>query len=69
MQCLLLERHKKTIITVMAVHDGICPPTINLENLDPEVGDFNLVPNVAQKRDIQYEEGGIAMKKHTKQWQ
>lgn len=44
----------ETIITVMAVHDGICPPTINLENLDPEVGDFNLVPNVAQKRDIQY---------------
>ncbi len=44
----------ETIITVMAVHDGICPPTINLENPDPEVGDFNLVPNVAQKRDIQY---------------
>lgn len=44
----------ETIITVMAVHDGICPPTINLENPDPEVGDFNLVPNVAQKHDIQY---------------
>lgn len=44
----------EAVITVMALHDQICPPTINLENPEPEVGDFNLVPNVAQKHDIEY---------------
>lgn len=44
----------EAVITVMALHDQICPPTINLENPDPEVGDFNLVPNVAQKHDFEY---------------
>ncbi len=44
----------EAIVTVLAVRDQICPPTINLENPDPEVGDFNLVPNVAQKHDIEY---------------
>ena len=44
----------EAIVTVLAVRDQICPPTINLENPDPEVGDFNLVPNVSQKFDIAY---------------
>lgn len=44
----------EAIITVLAVHDQICPPTINLDNPDPEVGGFNLVPNEAQKHDIKY---------------
>ncbi|WP_295483646.1 beta-ketoacyl-ACP synthase II [uncultured Succinatimonas sp.] len=44
----------EAVITVMALHDQMCPPTINLENPDPEVGDFNLVPNVAQKHDFEY---------------
>ena len=44
----------EAVITVMALHDQMCPPTINLENPDPEVGDFNLVPNVAQKHDFDY---------------
>lgn len=44
----------EALITVLAIRDQICPPTINLENPDPEVGDFNLVPNVAQKHDIKY---------------
>lgn len=44
----------ETVITVMALDNGICPPTINLDNPDPEVGDFNLVPNVAIKKDIEY---------------
>lgn len=44
----------EAVITVMAVRDQICPPTINLDNPDPEVGDFNLVPHVAQKHDIAY---------------
>ena len=44
----------EAIITVLAVRDQICPPTINLENPAEEVGDFNLVPNVALKHDIEY---------------
>ena len=44
----------EAIITVLAVRDQICPPTINLENPDPEVGAFNLVPNVALKHEINY---------------
>lgn len=42
------------IITVLSIRDQICPPTINLVNPDPEVGDFNLVPLEAQKHDIEY---------------
>ena len=44
----------EAIVTVLAVRDQICPPTINLDNPDPEVGGFNLVPNEAQKHDIKY---------------
>ncbi len=44
----------EAVITVLAIRDQICPPTINLENPEDEVGDFNLVPNVAQKHDIEY---------------
>ena len=44
----------EAIITVLAVRDQICPPTINLEHPDPEVGAFNLVPNEAQKHDSAY---------------
>ena len=36
----------------MSIRDGIVPPTINLENPEDEVGDFNLVPNVAQNRTV-----------------
>jgi 3-oxoacyl-[acyl-carrier-protein] synthase II len=38
----------------MAVHDQIAPPTINLENPDPEVEGLNLVANEAQKCEINY---------------
>lgn len=44
----------EAVITVMAVRDQICPPTINLENPDPEVEGLNLVPNVAQKAEVNY---------------
>jgi 3-oxoacyl-[acyl-carrier-protein] synthase II len=40
-------------ITVMAVVNGIAPPTINLDNPDPEC-DLDYVPNVARKADIEY---------------
>lgn len=44
----------EAIITVLSICNQICPPTINLVNPDPEVGDFNLVPLEAQKHDIEY---------------
>jgi 3-oxoacyl-[acyl-carrier-protein] synthase II len=43
----------ETIFCAMALHTGIIPPTINLENQDPEC-DLNYVPNVAVKADIKY---------------
>ncbi len=44
----------EAVITVMSIKDQICPPTINLVDPEDEVGDFNLVANVAQKHDIEY---------------
>lgn len=44
----------EAVITTLAVRDQICPPTINLDNPDPEVGNFNLVPHEAQKHDFEY---------------
>ncbi len=41
----------ETIACVMAVRNGIIPPTINYETPDPEC-DLNCTPNVAVKRDI-----------------
>ena len=42
----------EAIFSVLAIRDNIVPPTINLENPIEEVGDFNLVPNKAQKRKV-----------------
>ena len=42
----------EAIFSVLAIRDNIVPPTINLENPIDEVGNFNLVPNVAQKRRV-----------------
>ena len=41
----------EAIACVMAVREGIVPPTINHDNPDPEC-DLNYVPNKAVKRDI-----------------
>jgi len=43
----------ETIFCSMALHTGIIPPTINLENQDPEC-DLNYVPNKAIKAEIKY---------------
>jgi 3-oxoacyl-[acyl-carrier-protein] synthase II len=40
------------IFATLALRDNIAPPTINLTDPADEVGDFNLVPNIAQKRTI-----------------
>ena len=42
----------EAIFCTLAIRDGIVPPTINLNDPVDEVGDFNLVPNVAQKREV-----------------
>ena len=42
----------EAVFSALTIRDNIVPPTINLENPIDEVGDFNLVPNVAQKREV-----------------
>jgi len=41
-------------ITVLALRDQILPPTINLENPDPDTAGMDLVPNHARKAQIEY---------------
>lgn len=42
----------EAVFTILAMRDGIAPPTINLDNPD-EGCDLNYVPNTAQERQIQ----------------
>ena len=42
----------ETVFTALTIHDGIIPPTINLDNPDPEC-DLDYVPNVARKADVE----------------
>lgn len=41
-------------ITVLALRDQILPPTINLENQDPETDNMDFVPNQARKVSFEY---------------
>jgi len=41
-------------ITVLALRDQILPPTINLENQDPETSGMDFVPNHARKAEVEY---------------
>ena len=41
----------EALFTVMAIKDGVVPPTINLENQDPEC-DLYYTPNVAMERKV-----------------
>ena len=41
----------ETIFTALTITQGVIPPTINLENPDPEC-DLDYVPNVARKKDV-----------------
>ncbi len=41
----------ESLICILAMRDGVMPPTINLENQDTDLG-INHVPNVAQKREL-----------------
>lgn len=42
----------EAVFAILAIRDGIIPPTINLDNPIDEVGDFDLVPHKAKKRDV-----------------
>ncbi len=42
----------EALFTVMAIRDGVVPPTINLENPDPAC-DLDYTPNVARELDVQ----------------
>jgi len=41
-------------VTVLALRDQILPPTINLENQDPDTAGMDLVPNHARKAKVNY---------------
>ncbi|HME36008.1 MAG TPA: beta-ketoacyl-ACP synthase II [Candidatus Sulfotelmatobacter sp.] len=41
-------------ITVLALRDQILPPTINLDNPDPDTVGMDLVPNHARKAELEY---------------
>ncbi|HEX6246004.1 MAG TPA: beta-ketoacyl-ACP synthase II, partial [Polyangiales bacterium] len=40
------------VLSVLALHHGVVPPTINLDQPDPEVGGFDLVPHEARSRAL-----------------
>lgn len=43
----------EAIATILAIQNDIIPPTINLDDIDPEIDPrINLTPNVAQKRVV-----------------
>ena len=42
----------EAIFSALAIRDGIVPPTINLDDPEDAVGDFDLVPHVAKKRKV-----------------
>jgi 3-oxoacyl-[acyl-carrier-protein] synthase II len=41
-------------ITVLALRNQILPPTVNLDNPDPDTAGMDLVPNTARKAQIEY---------------
>lgn len=38
--------------SILAIKHGVIPPTINLQNVDPECADLDLVPNTAREKKI-----------------
>jgi 3-oxoacyl-[acyl-carrier-protein] synthase II len=41
-------------ITVLALRDQVLPPTINLENQDPDTCGMDFVPNHSRKASLEY---------------
>ncbi len=44
----------ESVISVLALRDGVAPPTINLQQPDEELRGFDLVPNAARDRAMTY---------------
>ncbi len=44
----------ETITCVKAIETGVIPPTINLNEVDPQCAGIDLVPNTAKKAEISY---------------
>ena len=44
----------ESIVCIKVLKDGVIPPTINLENQDPEVANLDYVPNKAIKEEVDY---------------
>ncbi len=42
----------EAIYTVLALRDQVCPPTLNLDEVEEEVADIDLVPLKAKKKEI-----------------
>lgn len=42
----------EAIACIKAIDDGIVPPTINLDNQDPEVANLDYVPHKARKKEV-----------------
>jgi 3-oxoacyl-[acyl-carrier-protein] synthase II len=49
--CLGAAGAVEAIFSILAIHEGVLPPTINYENPDPEC-DLDYVPNEARKADV-----------------
>ncbi len=43
----------EAVMTILALKEGIIPPTINLDNPDPQC-DLDYIPNIARKKEIRY---------------
>lgn len=43
----------ESVISILSIRDGIVPPTINLENPDPEC-DLDYVPGKARRKEVEY---------------
>ena len=42
----------EAIISILAMNEGVVPPTINLEEQDPEVANLDYVPNFAREHKV-----------------
>jgi 3-oxoacyl-[acyl-carrier-protein] synthase II len=44
----------EAVISVLALHEGVLPPTINLDNPDERAAGFDLIPHTAREKHVDY---------------
>jgi 3-oxoacyl-[acyl-carrier-protein] synthase II len=44
----------EAIFSILALHDGVVPPTINLDNPDPEIKGLDMVPHEARQAKLDF---------------